>query len=183
MRSIVYSTNITIDGFCDHNYFMPDEELMAYFTQLIQDAGLLVYGRTTYELMVPYWPDVAKTRSGTQAENEFAQALADTDKIVFSRTLEQAEGNTRIMRGNLEEEIIKLKQQPGKNISVGGVGLPSQLMALGLIDEYHFVVHPIIAGRGRRLLEDFNLPAKCNLRIVQSKIFTSGCIGLHYLKQ
>lgn len=183
MRSIVYSTNITIDGFCDHNYFMPDEELMAYFTQLIQDAGLLVYGRTTYELMVPYWPDVAKAQSGTQAENEFAQALADTDKIVFSHTLQQAGGNTRIFRGNLKDEILKLKQQAGKSISIGGVDLPSQLMALGLIDEYHFVVHPIIAGRGRRLLEDINLPDKLNLKLKESRTFKSGVIAHHYLKQ
>lgn len=183
MRNIVYSTNITIDGFCDHSYFMPDEELMAYFTQLIQDAGLLVYGRTTYELMVPYWPDVAKARSGTKAENEFAQALTDTDKIVFSRTLQKVEGNTRIISGNLEDEIRKLKQQPGKSISVGGVDLPSQLMALGLVDEFHFVVHPIIAGRGRRLLEDFNLPAKLNLELNESTIFKSGVVAHYYLRR
>ncbi|MBS1587565.1 MAG: dihydrofolate reductase family protein [Bacteroidetes bacterium] len=182
MRNIVYATNITIDGFCDHNYFMPDEELMVYFAQLIQDAGLLVYGRTTYELMVPYWPDVAKTRSGTQAENEFAQALTDTDKIVFSRTLEQAEGNTRIMRGNLEDEIVKLKLQAGKSISVGGVDLPSQLMALGLVDEFHFVVHPIIAGKGRRLLEDSSPPERLQLKLKGSKSFDSGVVAHHYVK-
>jgi dihydrofolate reductase len=162
---------------------MPDEELMAYFTQLIRDAGLLVYGRTTYELMVPYWPEVAKARSGTKAENEFAQALTDADKMVFSRTLEQVEGNTQIMRGNLEDEMRKLKQQPGKNISIGGVDLPSQLMVLGLVDEFHFVVHPIIAGKGRRLLEDFNLPAKLNLKLKESTTFKSGVIAHHYLKQ
>lgn len=183
MRNVVYSTNITIDGFCDHNYFMPDDELMAYFAQLIQDAGVLVYGRTTYELMVPYWPDVAKAGSGTEAENEFAQTLTDTDKIVFSRTLQKVEGNTRIISGNLEDEIRKLKQQPGKKISIGGVDLPSQLMALGLVDEFHFVVHPIIAGKGRHLLEDFNLPAKLNLTLKESTTFKSGVVAHHYLKQ
>ena len=183
MRNVVYSTNITIDGYCDHTLFMPDEELMAYFTGLIQDADLLVYGRITYQLMVPYWPDVAKAQSGTKAENEFAQALTDTHKVVFSRTLEHAEGNTQIIGGNLEDEIRKLKQQPGKKISVGGVDLPSQLMAQGLIDEFHFVVHPVIAGKGRRLLEATNLPEQLNLKLIESRIFKSGATGLHYLKQ
>src|SRR3954465_2076521 len=118
MRNVVYATNISIDGYCDHTYFMPDEELMAYFTGLIQDADLLVYGRITYQLMVPYWPDVANAQSGTKAENEFAQALTGIDKVVFSRTLEHAEGNTQIVGGNLEDEILKLKNQPGKKISV-----------------------------------------------------------------
>jgi dihydrofolate reductase len=182
MSNVVYSTNITIDGFCDHTYFMPDEELMAYFTSLIQDAGLLVYGRITYQLMVPYWPDVAKDRSGTKEENEFAQALTDTGKVVFSRTLTHAEGNTKIISGNLEEEILKLKHQPGKNISVGGVDLASQLIALGLVDEFHFVVHPVIAGKGRRLLEAISLPEQLNLKLVASRTFKSGAVALHYVK-
>jgi dihydrofolate reductase len=162
---------------------MPDEELMAYFTDLIKEADLLVYGRVTYELMVPYWPDVAKARSGTKAENEFAGALTSIDKVVFSQTLEHAEGKTQIIRDNLEEEILKLKNRPGKKISVGGVDLPSQLMGLGLIDEFYFVVHPFIVGKGRQLLEVISLPQKLNLTLVESRIFKSGCVGLHYLKR
>jgi dihydrofolate reductase len=162
---------------------MPDDELMAYFTALIKDAGLLVYGRTTYELMVPYWPGVAESLSGTKAENEFAQALTSIDKVVFSRTLGHVEGNTQIIAGNLGAEILKLKQQPGKKISVGGISLPSQLIELGLIDEFYFVVHPIIAGKGRRLLEDMNFSESLNLKLVKSRNFKSGCVGLHYLKQ
>jgi dihydrofolate reductase len=126
---------------------------------------------------------VAKDRSGTKAENEFAQALTGVDKIVFSRTLEQTEGNTRIIRANLEEEILKLKRQPGKKISVGGIDLPSQLIALGLIDEFYFVVHPVIAGKGRKLLEDISLPKQLDLKLVGSRNFRSGVVGLHYLKQ
>ncbi len=183
MRNVVYATNISIDGYCDHSHFVPDEELMAYFTGLIQHAGLLVYGRITYELMVPYWPDVAKAKSGTKAENEFAQALTDTDKVVFSRTLEKTEGNTQIIHGNLEDEILRLKRQPGKKISVGGVDLSSQLIAFGLIDEFYFVVHPVIAGHGRRLFEVAALQEKLNLKLVDSRTFKSGSIGVHYLRQ
>jgi dihydrofolate reductase len=174
--------NISIDGNCDHTNFTPQEEIYEYFTSYLKEADLIVYGRKTYELMVPYWPDVAKARSGTKAANEFADTLTGIDKIVFSKTLETADGNTRIVRDNLEEEIRKLKQQPGKKISIGGVSLRSQLMELGLVDEYYFVVHPLIVGVGKRLFEDVNLPDKLNLKLADTKIFKSGCVGLHYLK-
>jgi dihydrofolate reductase len=105
-------------------------------------------------------------------------------KIVFSRSLASAEEeNTRIVRTNLRDEILKLKQEQGKNIWVGGVDVPSQLMELGLIDEYRIVVTPIIAGEGRRLFEGVNLPEKCQLKLVESKIFKSGSVALRYLKQ
>src|SRR5260370_17562234 len=90
--------------------------------------------------------------------------------------------NTRIVRTKLREEIIKLKQEQGKNILVGGVDIPSQLIELGLVDEYRFVVTPIIAGEGTRLLEGVNLQEKCQLNLVESKIFRSGCVALRYLK-
>ncbi|MGA8267851.1 MAG: dihydrofolate reductase family protein, partial [Candidatus Acidiferrales bacterium] len=134
---------------------------------------------------VPYWPDIAKSHSETKADNEFADAFDSINKIVFSRSLESAEGqNTKIVRTNLRDEILKLKQEQGKNILIGGVDIPSQLIGLGLVDEYYFVVQPIIAGKGRRLLEGISLPEKLQLKLVESKIFkTSGCVALHYMKQ
>src|SRR5882762_3491877 len=106
----------------------------------LRDFDLLVYGRKTYQLMVPYWPDIAKSQSETKADIEFAQTFVSKKKIVFSRSLASAEDeNTRIVRTNLRDEILKLKQEQGKNILVGGVDVPSQLMELGLIDEYRFV--------------------------------------------
>jgi dihydrofolate reductase len=185
MRNVIYGINISIDGACDHTLFNPDEEIYDYFTRQMHDVDLVVYGRKTYELMVPYWPDVAKEQSGTKAENEFAETLTSIDKIVFTRTLNSADGNTRIIRENPEAEICKLKQQAGRKISIGGISLRSQLMAAGLIDEYYFVVHPIIAGEGKRLLEGIGLldKIKIKLKLVDSKIFESGCVGLHYLTQ
>jgi dihydrofolate reductase len=98
--------------------------------------------------------------------------------------IEKAEGkNTRIVRMNLRDEILKLKQEPGKNILVGGVDIPSQLIELGLIDEYRFVVQPIIAGEGRRMLEGISLREKLQLKLVESTVFKSGCVALRYLKQ
>ena len=185
MRNVIYAINITLDGCCDHTKFNPAEDLLEHFTRLLRDdAGLLVYGRKTYQLMVPYWPDIAKSQSETKADIEFAQAFDSLHKIVFSRSLGSAEDkNTRIVRSNLRDEILKLKQEPGKNILVGGVDVPSQLMELGLIDEYRFVVMPIIAGEGRRLFEGVNLPEKRRLKLVECKTFQSGSIALRYLKQ
>jgi dihydrofolate reductase len=176
---------MTLDGCCDHTKVSGDEEIHDFFADLLRDADVLVYGRKTYQLMVPFWPDVAKNHSGqTRSMNEFAQAFDSVGKIVvFSRSLDTAEGtNTRIVRANLQDEIQKMKEEQGKNIFLGGVDLPSQLIALGLVDEYHIVVHPIVAGEGRRLLEGASLQDRLKLKLVGSKIFKSGCVALHYLK-
>ncbi|MDR3626855.1 MAG: dihydrofolate reductase family protein [Ignavibacteriaceae bacterium] len=186
MRNLIFAINLTIDGCCDHTKGIVNEELLEYHTRLVRDADTFVYGRKTYQLMVPYWPDIAKNHSGeTKAEIEFAQAFDSIGKIiVFSKTLDKAEGkNTKIIRTNLKEEILKLKQEQGKSILTGGADIPSQLIQLGLVDEYHIVVHPVFAGEGRRLLEGISLPDKFQLRLVESKIFKSGSIALHYLKQ
>src|SRR3984957_2398444 len=186
MRNIIYAINLTLDGCCDHTKFKPpeDDEVLEHYTQLLRDFDLLVYGRKTYQLMVPYWPDIAKSPSETKADIEFAQTFVSKKKIVFSRSLDRAEDkNTRIVRTDLHDEILKLKQEPGKNILVGGVDIPSQLIELGLVDEYRFVVMPIIAGEGRRLMEGVSLPEKLQLKLVESKPFKSGSVALRYSKQ
>jgi dihydrofolate reductase len=184
MRNVIYAINLTLDGCCDHTKFNPDEDTFEYFIHLLRDVDLLVYGRKTYQLMVPYWPDIAKSQSETKADIEFAQTFVSKKKIVFSRSLASAEDeNTRIVRTNLRDEILKLKQGPGKDILVGGVDIPSQLIEVGLVDEYRFVVAPIIAGEGRRLMEGISLRERLQLKLVESKIFESGCVALRYLKQ
>ena len=186
MRNLIFGINITLDGCCDHTKGIADAEIHEYFTDLLRDADVLVYGRKTYQLMVPFWPEFAKNHSGpTNAMNEFAKAFDSVDRIiVFSKSLERAEGkNTTIVRTNLKDEILKLKQEPGKDILVGGVDLPSQLMELGLIDEYRFVVQPLIVGAGRRLLDGTSLPERLQLNLVETKIFKSGSVALRYLKQ
>ncbi|HEY1871344.1 MAG TPA: dihydrofolate reductase family protein, partial [Chitinophagaceae bacterium] len=141
MRNLIYAINLTIDGCFDYTPAIADDELLEYYTQLVRDADLLVYGRKTYQMMVPYWPDIIKNPSGeTKADIEFAQAFESSNKIVFSRTLDRAEArNTRIVRTSLQDEILKLKQEQGNNILVcGGIDIPSQLIQLGLVDEYYF---------------------------------------------
>jgi dihydrofolate reductase len=184
MRNVIFAINITVDGCCDHTKQVADDELLEHYTHLLRDVDLLVYGRKTYQLMVPYWPDVAKDHSSTKADIEFAQAFDSKKTVVFSRSLDSVEGqNTRIVRTNLHDEILKLKQEPGKNILVGGVDIPSQLIELGLVDEYRLVVQPIVAGEGRRLMEGVSLPERLKLKLVESKTLKSGCVALRYLKQ
>jgi dihydrofolate reductase len=185
MRNVIYGINLTLDGCCDHTKGVADDEIHEYYTRLLQDIDTFVFGRKTYELMVPFWPDVAKNHSAeTKAINDFADAFAAKNIVVCSRSLESVEGqNTRIVRTNLRDEILKLKQEDGKDILLGGVDVPSQLIQLGLVDEYRVVVQPIIVGEGRRLLDDTNLPEKLQLKLVESKIFESGAVALRYLKQ
>ena len=185
MRNLIYGLNLTLDGCVDHTKGSSNDELHEYYAQLLRDdVDVLVFGRKTYQLMVPFWPDVAKNQSGpTKAMNDFAQAFTSNKIIVFSRSLDTAEDeNTRIVRTNLQDEILKLKQEPGKDIWVGGVDIPSQLIELGLVDEYRFVVQPIVAGEGRRL-DGISLPEKLELKLVESKIFDAGYVALRYLKQ
>ena len=184
MRRAIFAINITLDGCCDHTKMIADAEVHEYFTHLMRDVDLLVFGRKTYELMVPYWPDVAKHRSESKSENDFAEAFASKKLLIFSRSLDRADGrNTRIVRTKPQDEILKLKQEQGKNILIGGVDVSSQLIELGLVDEYQFVVQPILAGEGRRLLEGVRLPERFQVRLVESTIFKSGCVALRYLKQ
>jgi dihydrofolate reductase len=184
MRNLIYAINITLDGCCDHTKQTVGDETLEFHTQLLQQVDLAVFGRKTYQLMVPYWPEVARDLSATKADSEFAHAFDSIHKIVFSRSIASVEdGNTKIVRANLPDEIRKLKQQPGKNILTGGVAIPSQLIELGLVDEYLFVVSPIIVGEGSRLLNGINLPEKLQLRLAESKLFKSGSVALHYLKK
>jgi dihydrofolate reductase len=160
-----------------------DEGLHKYFTRVLRNADLLLYGRITYQLMVPYWPEVAKTQSETEATNEFARVFDSLDKVVFSTTLKQVGGtNTRIVRSNIAEEVLALKQQAGKDICVGSLSIASQLSERGLIDEYYFVVHPVVAGKGPRLFETVKLKERLLLDFHGSETLQSGVVALQYRK-
>jgi dihydrofolate reductase len=184
MRKVVFGINITADGYCSHTDGIADDELHEYFTRLLRNASLLLYGRITYQLMVPYWPDVAKSQSEAEAINEFARVFDSLDLVVFSTTLKHVAGNnTRIVRANVAEEVLALKQQPGKDICVGSLSIASQLSDRGLIDEYHFVVHPVVAGKGPRLFESVKPQESLRLDLIGSETFHSGVVALHYRRQ
>lgn len=183
MRKVIFPINITIDGVCDHTSPIADDELHEHFTGLLRSVDIVVFGRKTYELMFPYWHDVAVNQSATKAMNEFARKFDSMERIVFSKTLNRVEwANTRISRGTPEDEIATLKLQPGKSISIGSLNIASHLARLGMIDEFHFVVHPIIAGTGRRLFENEMLKQALRLQLVESKALRSGAVAFHYKK-
>src|SRR6516225_3638369 len=116
MRNLIYAINLTIDGCFDHTNMAPDEELFDFFINLVRGTDTLVYGRITYQLMVPYWPDTLKDPSSSKAEIEFARAFDAAEKVVFSKSLERVEDkNSRLVRTNAAEEILRMKLQPGKD--------------------------------------------------------------------
>ncbi len=183
MRKVVFGINITADGYCGHTDMTPDEEMNGYFTSLIRKADAMLFGRTTYQLMVPYWPDVARDPSADESDREFGCLFDSLGIVVFSTTLKQVEGTkTRLLRGNVAEEVLALRQKPGKEILVGSLSIASQLSERGLIDEYHFVVHPVIAGKGPRMFDTVKLKETIRLDLVGSKTFQSGVVVLHYKK-
>lgn len=183
MRKLIYSINLTLDGCCDHTKGIPNEEVHMFYTDLLRKSDTFVYGRKTYELMVPFWPDMERNNSGlTAAMNDFAKVFDAVKKIVvFSRTLTSVHAkNASIASGNLADEVTKLKMQEGKDILTGGVDIPSQLIQLGLVDEYYFMIHPVLVGEGRRLLEGVSLQEK--LQFIESRPLSAGFVVLHYAK-
>ncbi len=183
MRKVVFAINGTVDGYFSHTDGIVDDELLEYFTGLLRNASLILYGRITYQLMVPYWPDIARNPSASEADSAFARVFDSLDKIVFSTTLNSVEGeNARLARANLAEEVVALKQQPGKDICVGSLSLASQLSDCSLIDEYRFVVHPVLAGKGPRLFETVKLQNRLRLDFIASQTLHSGVVALHYKK-
>jgi dihydrofolate reductase len=179
-RKVVFAINITLDGYCGHESGIADDELHEYFTGLLRDSDVHIFGRDTYHLMYPFWHDVAVNQSETKVINEFAQVFDAIPKIVFSTTMKSVEwNNTTLLHSNLREEIIKLKGQPGKDIAIGSLKIASQVAGWDLIDEYHLVFHPVIAGKGPRL---FDSVENRLLKLVGSKTFGSGVVALQYRK-
>ncbi|HWD87349.1 MAG TPA: dihydrofolate reductase family protein [Mucilaginibacter sp.] len=181
MRKVIFAINTSIDGYVHYANFSPGEDVFEYFNDLMAEFDLIVYGRKMYEIMFPYWADEANWDN--KLDIEFGQTITAVDKIVFSRTLESAEYNTRIVRTDPVAELRKLKQAPGKSISLSSVSMLPELAKAGLVDEFRFVVHPGLVGRGPRLVEDGSLAENLKLKLVESRVFKSGAVALRYLKE
>ena len=179
MGKIIAAMNITLDGFCDHTAMIADEEIHQHYSDLINDAGILLYGRITYQLMESYWPMVVKNPTGNKAMDEFAVAIDNASKIVFSRTLNHVDWKNTILKNEIvTKEIAALKQQTDKDILVGSPGLIAAFTQLGLIDEYQLAVQPTILGSGLQLFK--NISDKVDLKLLKTKTFGCGAIILYH---
>jgi dihydrofolate reductase len=180
MRKLIAAINMTVDGFCDHTAGIADDELHQHYNELLSNAGALIYGRITYQLMESYWPTVVENPTGNRPTDEFAVSIDKIPKIVFSRTLAGVEWKTaRLAKRCIEEEVLELKQQSGKDVFVGSPSLIVAAMKLHLIDEYQLCVHPVIAGKGLPLFK--NISDSVNLELIKTKPFSSGAIVLYYV--
>lgn len=184
MRKLIYGINVSLDGCCDHTKFGGSDDILDYFRELLHDTDLIIYGRKTYQLMVPFWPDLAQAQAMNTAANAYAKTFSSIKRVVVSKTLSSiTDTNATILRENIQNAIIKLKQQPGKSISIGGVDFPGQVIAWGLVDEFHIVVHPLIVGEGRRLFSELNMQENLGLKLQDTTTLTGGAIVLRYIKQ
>lgn len=178
MAKIVAAMNMTLDGYCDHTVMSADDEIHDHYTELLRNSSAALYGRKTFQLM-EFWPTLVKDPSGNKAMDDFAVVMDNIPKIVFSRTLKDLEWPTaRLATKDLEDEVLDLKQQPGKPALVGSPGLIAELTRLGLVDEYQLSVHPAIVGSGLTLFKD--ITDRVDLKLINTKTFDCGAVTLYY---
>jgi dihydrofolate reductase len=184
MRNVVVSMQVSLDGFIarpngELDWHLVDAEVNEYARDLLNSLDTLVFGRVTYQLMADYWP-TATTNDPVEAR--IAERLNTLPKVVFSRTLKKVGWNNSILaRGGIDEEILKMKQQSGRDIGIGGSSIVSALAPLGLIDEYRILVVPVVLGSGKPLFKD--ITESINLKLGKTRTFGSGLVLLDYQPQ
>ena len=171
--------NMTLDGFCDHTAMFADDEIHEHYNELLRNAGTLIYGRITYQLMKSYWPTVVINPTGNKPIDEFAVLIDNISKIVYSRTLTHVDWkNSEVKKEIIKEEILELKKQTGKNIVVGSPSLIVAFAQLDLVDEFQLSVQPTIVGSGLPLFK--NIQDRISLKLLKTKTFGNGAITLYY---
>ncbi len=171
--------NMTLDGFCDHDKMGADDEIHRHYTELLREADVCIYGRKTFELM-EFWPPLVAKPSGDKAMDDFAVAIDDIHKIVYSRTLANTDWKTAEIRRELvPDEIVDLKRQTGKPVLAGSPSMIVQLANLGLVDEFQIAVHPTIASGGLSLFKDIS--ERIDLKLIDTKTFGCGAVVHYYL--
>jgi dihydrofolate reductase len=182
MGLLTFAINVTLDGCCDHRAAIADEELHDYFTQLMDAAGAMLWGRVTYELMENAWPAVARDENAPRATREWALKLEAKPKYVVSASRRDFPwNNTFRLEGDLREAVTQLKEKTPQGVLVGSLTLSAALERLGLIDEYRLVLHPVIAGHGPTLFQ--GLEPSRRLELVSTKPLKSGQLALHYRRK
>ena len=178
MRPLRYSINVTLDGCCDHREGIADEDLHRNAEENIKWADALLFGRVTYEMMEEAWRGPATAGERPDWMEPFARTIDAAKKYVVSSTLDRVDWNAELVRGDLGKAVRQLKSQPGNGLLTGGVTLPLALAELGLIDEYEFVIHPRVVGRGPTLFA--GLSKRIDLKLVNRVEFGSGAVAMRY---
>ena len=178
MRKILAAINMTLDGFCDHTAIIPDEEIHQYYADLLSNGDTILYGRITYQLM-QFWQPLIKNPSGEKSMDDFAAAIDNIPKIVFSRTLRKTDWDSaKLSNKPVEEVVLELKRQSGRDILVGSRSLIIQLMELNLIDEFQLCIYPVATGKGLPLFE--KISDIFTFKLNKTKPFSSGAVMFYY---
>lgn len=179
-RKLIYSMTVSLDGFIagpngEIDWSPPDEELHRFHNEQTRQLGAMLLGRRLYEVML-VWETADESR--LDYELEFARIWKDLPKVVFSTTLDSVEGNARLARNSLSEEAVRLKEQSGKDLGVGGADLAASLTKLGLIDEYRLFISPVVLGGGRPYFPP--LEARINLELLETRTFGDRVVYVRY---
>jgi dihydrofolate reductase len=179
MRKLIAAMNMTLDGFCDHKAMIADDETHEHYNELLSNAGDIIYGRITYQLMEDFWPTVVKNPTGNEAADKFAVIIDNMSKIIYSRTLQHVDWKNTVLKNELiKKDVRELKQQEGNYILVGSPGMIVALTQLDLIDEYQISVQPTILGNGLTLFK--NIKERIDLKLLKTKTFECGAVTFYY---
>jgi dihydrofolate reductase len=184
MRKLIYSMGMSLDGFVADrdgkiDWTSPDEELHRFHNDRNRELGGHLLGRRLYEEMT-YWETADENPSAADYELDFARIWQELPKVVFSTTLEEVEGNTRLVKDGVAEEVARLKEEPGGDLGVGGAGLAATLLELGLVDELLPFVYPVVLGGGTPFLPP--LERRLDLKLVETRTFPSRVVYLRYAR-
>ncbi|RJE88448.1 dihydrofolate reductase [Paenibacillus sp. 1011MAR3C5] len=184
-RAVIYALSVSLDGYIEGpdgkiDWSLPDEELHEHFNQQEKEVDVHLYGRGLYENMSGYWPTALHNPEASKEELDYARLWLDMRKVVFSRTLKQVDWNATLAGEDIAGEVARLKEEPGRSLSVGGSGLAASFLKLDLIDEYHMYVFPVILGGGKRMYPALSVSKK--LKLADTQVFRSGVVRLRYTR-
>jgi len=178
MRKVIAAINMTLDGVCDHTAGVVDEDLHNHYSELINSAGVILYGRKTFQLM-QFWQTLLKDPSGESSMDDFAVSIDKIPKVVFSNTLKDTNWNSAVIADrHPDETVMELRQQSGKDILVGSRSLIIQLLNSSLVDEFQLCIHPVIEGEGLRLFD--RIKGRTIFKLIKTKSLKSGATVLYY---
>lgn len=185
-RQVIYSMMVSLDGYIESrdgaiDWSVPDEELHQHFNDFEQEIDTHLYGRRMYENMAGYWTNAGDNPQAAAVEKEYACIWNQSEKIVFSTTLERVGENARVIRDNLPEAIRTLKAEEGRDMDLGGASIAASFIEHDLVDEYRLYIHPVVLGGGKRMFPE--LLKQRELRLLETRQFGCGVVLLRYARK